>query len=143
MPTGYLLVDQFDTLATPPWRPAWMDAPMPDPTGNPREIFDSSVSVLSGPQTNTQPVDENPTSNAGDYLGGFVDHLYNKIHINPPALDMGNLVSNQLRTVELWNAFFTSVNLSSFVGTNTEGIRGGADIPARRYLPIGFHRVRF
>jgi hypothetical protein len=52
----------------------------------------------------------------------FTDLYYNQIHIIPNPLDVGNLLSGAVRTVEVWNAYFTDKLLSSINGADVEGI---------------------
>jgi hypothetical protein len=52
----------------------------------------------------------------------FVDDYYNRIHILPSSIALGNLLSTQIRDIELWNAYFTPQLLSSLVGSGTDGI---------------------
>lgn len=53
---------------------------------------------------------------------GFSDDFYNRIHIRPSRVDVGNLTSNQFVTVEVFNGYFTSKNLSNISASNASGI---------------------
>ena len=57
-------------------------------------------------------------------VGGasFIDQWYNHIHITPDPLALGNLLSNQTRTVEVWNAFFTNATLNTVTPANDTGL---------------------
>lgn len=52
----------------------------------------------------------------------FADDWYNRIHIRPSNVDVGNLVSDQFFTVEVWNGYFGTKNLESIIQTGTSGI---------------------
>ncbi len=53
----------------------------------------------------------------------FVVDFYERVHITPSVIALGNLVSAQIRTFEVWNAFFTSNNNISLVATgDTTGV---------------------
>ncbi|WP_245874727.1 hypothetical protein [Pseudomonas fluvialis] len=63
-------------------------------------------------------------------LRAFVDDYYNRIHITPNRLDLGNVVSAQSSPVSLWNAFLEPRTLSAINGLD-EGIEisGQPDVP--------------
>ncbi len=93
----------------------------------PRELspwggFAMSVS-LSGARTDTQPVNEPGDAKAGSDqpMFGFAD-WYNRIHITPGAIDLGNVVGQQTANVVIWNAYTTPKTLASIQDTNAEGI---------------------
>lgn len=50
----------------------------------------------------------------------YVDDFYGRIHITPTAIDLGNLLSNQVQFFDVWNAYFAPQNLSAltFVGSD-------------------------
>lgn len=54
------------------------------------------------------PVEANPTSREGSVAGSYFQDYYNRIHIIPSALALGNVVSNQTRNVGVWNAFLVN-----------------------------------
>ena len=67
-------------------------------------------------KVSTQPVDEVPVTVAGvmGKSGGGNDDFYNRILIEPSALDLGNVISAQTRPVSVWNGFFGNRTLSGF-----------------------------
>lgn len=78
----------------------------------------------------TQPINNLVTYNATHYFEDFYFHLW----IRPITLDLGNLLSSQTRTVELWNSFLTPVHVESIELSGTQGItltppEGYADVP--------------
>jgi len=52
----------------------------------------------------------------------FVDDYYNRIHINPNTLGLGNLLASQERSVEVWNAYLTPKLLSSITEEGTDSL---------------------
>jgi len=53
----------------------------------------------------------------------FVDDFYERVHITPAVIGLGNLVSEQIRSFSVWNAFFTSNNNISLIAVgDTTGI---------------------
>lgn len=52
----------------------------------------------------------------------FVDDYYGRIHINPSIIALGNLLSAQIRDVEVWNSYFSPQLLSSLGESGTDGI---------------------
>ncbi|MDA3835506.1 MAG: hypothetical protein PF495_19210, partial [Spirochaetales bacterium] len=52
----------------------------------------------------------------------YQQDYYDRIHITPNPLQMGNLLSEQIRQVYVWNAYTSSQLLSAFAELNTDGI---------------------
>ena len=52
----------------------------------------------------------------------FLDDYYFRVHINPGSIDLGNLLSAQTRTIEVWSSHFESKLLASVLESNTEGL---------------------
>lgn len=76
-----------------------------------------------GSWTDNLPVSQpgNTLTSAG-MASVFLPDWYNRIHLIPATLDLGNLLSSQEREVEVWNAYFTAKNLTSVVEDGTQGI---------------------
>jgi hypothetical protein len=53
----------------------------------------------------------------GKFAASFKDDYYNRIHIQPASIDLGNVISQKIIQVEVWNAYF-SANLLSSIDTN-------------------------
>lgn len=62
------------------------------------------------------------TGPAYERVGRYSDDFYHRIHIIPPLLDLGNLISTQYRTIEVWNAHFYTVDLTDVQVINGSGI---------------------
>jgi hypothetical protein len=86
--------------------------------------FDEDVASLPtyGALTDTQPVTEPALNRTGRSLPGFGADWYHRIHVSPGDLNLGNILSQQTRTVEVWNAYLEPNTLTSFTGVNTEGL---------------------
>lgn len=62
----------------------------------------------------------------------YKDDYYYRIHLLPAQLDLGNLISAQVRTIEVWNAWLaTAQTLTAVQATNAAGITvtGPAALP--------------
>ena len=55
--------------------------------------------------TSNLPISEIGQSKSGARSTSFWDDFYNRIHVQPPVLDVGNVVSVQTYDVEVWNAY--------------------------------------
>jgi hypothetical protein len=92
-------------------------------TGSPAKgghdtVFSVSATVTEQPFAG--PVVGAPVT--GVVLREFLNDWYYRIHVIPGVLDLGNLVSDQGRTVQIWNAFFESVELTAFSATGLNGL---------------------
>lgn len=65
---------------------------------------------------------ESPLALPGKIYPGVNDTFYNRILIEPAALDMGNLLSNQTRTVTVWNGYLVDKPLEALQRLNDAGI---------------------
>lgn len=75
---------------------------------------------LRGAQANgtqSQPVD----AHTGLVISDFADLWYNHLHILPNRIDVGNLTSQQIRPIEIFNGFFVSRTVTGVAGTTVEG----------------------
>ena len=52
----------------------------------------------------------------------FLDDYYFRVHVKPGVIALGNLLSAQVRTVEVWSAYLGPKLLSSIAQSGTEGI---------------------
>lgn len=59
---------------------------------------------------------------AGERVGRYSDDFYHRIHVTPPALYLGNLISTQFRTIEIWNGYFTDQSLTNVQTLNGDGL---------------------
>lgn len=69
------------------------------------------------------PVAANPRSVAAEGVRSYLLDYYYRIQIRPTQLALGNLVTAQTRTVEVWNAWpATAQTLNSVAAVNADGI---------------------
>ncbi|UJM85331.1 hypothetical protein [Rhodanobacter denitrificans] len=65
----------------------------------------------------------------------YFDDFYNRIHVRPAAIDLGNLVSAQTRSIVVWNAWpDTAQSLTSLLASNADGIM----LTGEGALPLAF-----
>lgn len=83
----------------------------------------------SVPLTRVLPVEANGSAISGYALTSYVGDLYNRIHISPQRLDLGNVVSAQTQQVFLWNAFLEPRTLVAIDGTDEGILVGGQPSP--------------
>jgi hypothetical protein len=55
-------------------------------------------------------------------MPSFLDDYYYRVHVIPGSIDLGNLLSSQVRQVEVWSAHFEPQLLSSLTVTDADGI---------------------
>ena len=90
-------------------------------------LFDPAPFVADALQGNGQyniyriPLD-NSWAIAGQRAPSFLEDFYYRVHVFPTLTDLGNLLSVQIRDLEVWNAHFVSKDLNSISSTGTDGI---------------------
>lgn len=73
--------------------------------------------------TNNLPIDLEPkTTSVAWRMPTFLDDYYYRVHVRPGVLELGNLLSTQVRDVEVWSAYFEPQLLSSLSQVGTDGI---------------------
>jgi len=73
--------------------------------------------------TDRLPVAATPFALGGAGLAAsYSDDWYRRVHVRPNPLALGNLLSSQVREVEVWNAHFAGKLLSAVNGSNTDGL---------------------
>jgi len=93
---------------------------------------------IFGTLLDLRPVEINSEVVDGRLCPMFVDDFYFRVHVTPNVIALGNLVSAQIRTFEVWNAFFTSNNNISLtpVGDTTGIILTEPAIPPTLYAAL-------
>lgn len=81
-----------------------------------------SPSLASGIKSGNGLVGETPRQIAGKIWPGVNDTFYNRILIDPVSLEMGNLLSNQTRSIVVWNGFLVDKQLTGLQRVNDTGI---------------------
>jgi len=76
----------------------------------------------AGAKTNNLPVSEIVSVFSGNRVRQFEQDWYHHVHLLPAKIALGNLLSTQMRQVEVWNAHFSPQNLSAVIGENDGGI---------------------
>lgn len=107
-------------------------------TTAPYSALDSSSAymVSTGAQS-AQPVSVPVRALAARRATSFYNDYYNRTHINPSKVDVGNLLSTKLQDVEVWNAHLSNNLLSSIVATGADGITlTGVTEPPLTYAPL-------
>lgn len=96
----------FGALTEPDYRLAWRASPTP-----------------YGALARTQPITELQQLRVGiDFPQfGFLD-WYNRIHVEPLLMDLGNILSVQQREISTWNAFFVAHTLNDVTAFNDAGL---------------------
>lgn len=69
-----------------------------------------------------QPVAELELAVDGFHAAGFLADYYYRVHVRPRVIELGNLLSTQVRDVEVWSAYFEPQLLSSLSQVGTDGI---------------------
>ncbi len=81
--------------------------------------------------TDNLPIDLAPKQAvAGWRMPSFLNDYYNRIHIRPGVIDLGNLLSSQTRQVEVWNAYMVGKLLSAITNEGLDGIDLTEPVPA-------------
>lgn len=91
----------------------------------------SSTSVFA--LTVNLPVDANPHPIQYSKCLSYFDDYYNRIHIAPSTLELGNVASEQVSTVNLWNAYLVPKVLQSI-----DGLQEGIAVSGQDKPPVGF-----
>lgn len=74
---------------------------------------------------------------AGQALESFFDDWYNRIHVNPQAIDLQTIVSTQTRTVSVWNAHVDHVStLVDITLSDSAGIEVSGPALPRAFNPL-------
>jgi hypothetical protein len=73
--------------------------------------------------TNNLPIDLEPKAASVAWrMPTFLDDYYYRVHVRPGVIELGNLLSTQVRDVEVWSAYFEPQLLSSLSQVGTDGI---------------------
>lgn len=118
---GYIS-DDLDSY-TPAWinslKP-WAAAPIP------------GITTLAA----NYPVSTTPLPRVGFVAHSYFDDYYNRIHVVPRVLDIGNLLSVQTRQAVVWNAYLTSQALASIDEDETVGLTESGITAPSTFAPL-------
>lgn len=83
----------------------------------------AASSASAGPRVIGHPYAVTPVARTGTVARGYVEDFYERVHLIPPRLDLGNLLSSQVREVVVWSAYRAAAQLLSAVtGEGTDGL---------------------
>lgn len=82
------------------------------------------------------PVDANGVAISAQMARSFFDDYYNRIHISPQRLDLGNIVTSQSSSVLLWNAFLEPRTLLEIDGTDEGLLVSGQPAPPMLFAAL-------
>lgn len=88
----------------------------------PPGVADAGISRAFGPAAPDFPVSSFSTHLSGWRPRSYFDDFYNRIHIRPRSVALGNVLSEQVAEVEVWNAWLVSQTLNAIDEQNTEGL---------------------
>ena len=83
---------------------------------------DNDFSILSSTLTNNLPLDQNIRVLSGSLQSMYNAVFYNRILVEPAVIDAGNLISNQVRQITVFNAYFTTKDLNAITTANFDGL---------------------
>lgn len=92
-----------------------------------------------GPLSAQYPVTQDAarTVAGGVIAPQFGRDWYERIHLVPQTINLGNLISPQSRPVEVWNAYFTSQALNAITPTDATGLTlSGQPAPPLSFAPL-------
>lgn len=95
---------------------------LPAPLTLPYPSAVASSPPSAGALFNNLPVAEIVSTFAGNMVRQFEQDWYHHVHLLPAKIALGNLLSTQIRQIEVWNAHFAPKTLSAVVGENDGGI---------------------
>lgn len=96
--------------------------------------FDQATSLLIQHNLKSNlPVDANPRPIIFSKSLSYFDDYYNRIHIAPSVLELGNVASEQVSRVDIWNAYLVPKVLQSI-----DGLQEGIAVSGQDNPPVGF-----
>ena len=82
---------------------------------------DTEKSLINNPLISNPPVSMSPTALQGSVGWAWFDSYYNRIHVVPSKIALGDIAEIQYRTIEVWNAYLVSKTLSSIKAIDASG----------------------
>lgn len=86
--------------------------------------------------TANYPVSTTPIAQSGHVARSYFDDYYNRVHVVPRVLDIGNLLSVQTRQAVVWNAYPTSQALASIDEDETVGLTESGITAPSTFAPL-------
>ena len=100
----------------------------PDLAMDPAAFFDYETKTVAvsdsdgGAFAIETDIDVTSTFSTGVLAAAFTSDWYDRVHIRPATIALGNLLSEQTRQVEVWNAFFTAQTLTDVLEAGADGL---------------------
>lgn len=88
------------------------------------------------PLTTHWPISTTPLVKSGTIATSYFDDFYNRVHVTPRTLDIGNLLSVQTRDATVWNAYFTAQALASIGESGTTGLTESGIAAPTTFAPL-------
>ncbi|ASZ72302.1 hypothetical protein vBPaeSS218_00004 [Pseudomonas phage vB_PaeS_S218] len=126
----------LDTLRAP--TPDWavgLDSYAWDDQSPPSTPWERTADGFGSVQNNL-PISEAGEVSTGWRMPTFLDDYYNRIHIRPSNINVGNLVSEQQFAIEVWNGFFNSRQLQNIQVQNGGGISLVGAVPPATWAAL-------
>lgn len=95
---------------------------LPAPLTLPYAAALASSPPNAGAKANNLPISEIVSVFSGNRVRQFEQDWYHHVHLLPAKIVLGNLLSTQMRQIEVWNAHFASQTLTTIIGENDGGI---------------------
>lgn len=93
---------------------------------------------INGAKTGNAVIGYSAPDGSGAILTSFFDYFYNRIHITPSVLELGNITANTSAEVEVWNAYLTDKNVTSDSFSNDSGVEVTGQSAPYTLPPLGF-----
>lgn len=126
----------LDTLRAP--TPDWavgLDSYAWDDQSPPGTPWERTADGFGSVQSNL-PISEAGEVSTGWRMPTFLDDYYNRIHIRPSNINVGNLVSEQQFAIEVWNGFFNDRYLQNIQVQNGGGISLVGAVPPATWAAL-------
>lgn len=119
--TTYALVEVYPKEPPTPEYSPGLSSFTPVDNSPPVDAYESA-GALHGDVTSTLPISEVTETSQSWRHPSFLDDYYYRVHVRPGVIELGNLLSTQVRDVEVWSAYFEPQLLSSLSQVGTDGI---------------------
>lgn len=108
------------------------------PVGGFPELLHECAGLTSGSITSYTRLDIPAVSRQGNLLISFFDHFYNRIHVNPPVLNLGNVIVDTTVEVILWNAYLENKSVTSSNFANDAGVEVTGEAAPYTLTPLSY-----
>lgn len=88
----------------------------------PADVSKLAQSFGAAPAINSYPVSSNPAAKNGSKAASFFNDYYERIHITPAALVLGQIVADQTQDIRIWNAYTVPKTLNTITATGADGL---------------------